>query len=99
MWADICQLGKKNPQNQHKKGPRNYPWYSRCNRKFAVKYLGLSWGKPKVVACVLSIYASGKHESFLPIDNPLAAIFPRVLQSADWCFEIEDLRVWKEDKV
>lgn len=61
--------------------------------------LGLRWGEPEVAACMLSIYASGEHGSFLPTEHPLAAIFPHVLQSAEWCFGIEDLLVRKEDKV
>lgn len=48
---------------------------------------------------MLSIYASEEHGSFLPIEHPLAAVFPHVLQSAEWCFGIEDLLVRKEDKV
>jgi len=47
---------------------------------------------------VLSIYASGENRSFLPVEHCFAAIFSYILQSAEWCFEIEDVLVWKEDK-
>lgn len=86
-------------KNRTKKiGPRSYPWCLRWRHKFAAKHCRLSWGEPKVVAGVLSIYASGENRSFLPVEHCFAAIFSYILQSAEWCFEIEDVLVWKEDK-